>query len=81
MAVRVLARATGAQALPRLVELAGGRRILRGWRLAPKSPVVLAAIGALAKYWGDHPQVSGLLAEARQHPDPDVRLAAEARFA
>jgi hypothetical protein len=81
LAVRVLARATGAQALPRLVELAGGRRILRGWRLAPKSPVVLAAIGALAKYWGDHPQVSGLLAEARQHPDPDVRLAAEARFA
>ena len=81
LAVRVLARAPGAEVLPRLVGLAGERRILRGWRLAPKSPIVLAALGALAQYWAAHPQAAGLLALARVHPDPEFRLAVEARFA
>jgi hypothetical protein len=81
LAVRVLAQATGAQALPRLVGLAGDHRVLRGWRLAPKSPIVLAALGGLAKYWGGHPEAAGLLALAREHPDPDFRLAARAEFA
>lgn len=81
LAVRVLARAGGPEGLPRLVGLAGERRIFRGWKLAAKSPLVLAALGALAQYWPSHPQAAGLLALARNHPDPDVRLAAEARFA
>jgi hypothetical protein len=81
LAVRVLARASGAEGLPRLVGLAGERRVFRGWRLAAKSPIVLAALGALAQYWPSHPQAADLLELARQHPDPDVRLAAEARFA
>jgi hypothetical protein len=81
LAVRVLARATGPEVLPQLVGLAGERRILRGWRLAPKSPIVLAALGALAQYWAAHPHAAGLLALAREHPDPDFRLAAQARFA
>jgi hypothetical protein len=81
LAVRVLARATGPEALPRLVGLAAERRMFRGWRLAAKSPIVLAALGALAQYWPAHPQAASLLALARKHPDPDVRLAAEARFA
>lgn len=81
LAVRVLARATGPEALPRLVGLAGERRIFRGWRLAAKSPIVLAALSALAQYWSAHPQAASLLALARNHPDPDVRLAAQARFA
>ena len=81
LAVRVLARATGAEVLPRLVELAGERRILRGRRLAPKSPIVLAALEALAQYWAAHPQAAGLLALARAHPDPEFRLAVEARLA
>jgi hypothetical protein len=81
LAVRVLARAPGAEMLPRLVGLAGERRIFRGWRLAPKSPIVLAALGALAEYWAAHPQAAGLLALAREHPDPEFRLAAESRLA
>jgi hypothetical protein len=81
LAVRIVARANAPQALPRLVGLAGERGILRGWRLAPKSPIVLAAVGALAKYWGGHPEAAGLLALARAHPDPEFRLAARARFA
>jgi hypothetical protein len=81
LAVRVLARAAGTEAVPRLVGLAGERRIFRGWRLAPKSPIVLAALGALAQYWAAHPQAAGLLALAREHPDPEFRLAVEVRFA
>jgi hypothetical protein len=81
LAVRVLARAKGEQALPHLVQLAGERRILRGWKLAPKSPVVLAALGALALYWRGRPEASRLLDQARRHPDPDFRLAAEERLA
>ena len=73
--------ATGPEVLPRLVGLAGERRVFRGWRLAAKSPIVLAALGALAQYWSAHPQAESLLALARNHPDPDVRLAAQARFA
>ncbi len=81
LAIRVLARAPGAEVLPRLVGIAGERRILRGWRLAPKSPLVLAALGALAEYWAAHPQAAGLLALARAHPDPDFRVAVEGRLA
>jgi hypothetical protein len=81
LAVRVLARVSGPEALPRLVGLAGERRMFRGWRLAAKSPIVLAALNALAQYWSAHPQAESLLALARNHPDPDVRLAAQARFA
>ncbi len=80
LAVRVLARAPEREALPRLVGLAGERRMFRGWRLAPKSPIVLAALGSLAQYWAAHPEAAGLLALAREHPDPDLRLAAEAKF-
>ena len=81
LAVRVLARAKGPDAVDQLVGLAAERRIFRGWRLAAKSPIVLAALGALAQNWPDHPGVLGLLAQAREHPDPDFRLAAQARFA
>jgi hypothetical protein len=82
LAVRILARATGGEkAHPRIVQLAGERRFLRGWRLAPKSPVVLAALSVLAKHWSAQPEAAGLLNLARVHPDPDFRLAAEARFA
>ena len=81
LAVRVLARATGPEVLPRLVGLAGERRVFRGWRLSAKSPIVLAAVNALAQYWSGHPEAASLLALARNHPDPDFRLAAQARLA
>lgn len=81
LAVRVLGRASGPQVLPRLLELAGARRSLLGWRLGPKSPVVIAAVATLARHWGTDPQVAGVLALARDHPDPEIRLAAQVRYA
>ena len=81
LAVRALARSGGQRSLPTVLELAGTRRHFFGWRLETKSPVVLAAVSSLARYWSGHPQVAGLLAAARDHDDPDIRLAARMRFA
>ena len=81
IAVRALGRSNGPHALAQLLELAGTRRHFFGWRIEAKSPVVLAAVSVLASNWGGHPQVVGLLREAREHDDPDIRLAARVRFA
>ena len=81
LAVQVLARHSGPEAIPRLLELAGTRRALRGWRLEPKSPVVLAALAALARHWTSHPQAAALLGQAREHADPDIRGAARMSYA
>jgi HEAT repeat protein len=81
LAVRVLARHSGPEALPRFLKLVGTRRTLLGWRLEPKSPVVLAALTALARYWTSHPQAAAVLVQARQHADPDFRVAARMRHA
>jgi hypothetical protein len=80
IAVRALARGSGPQALARLMDLAGARRSFFGWRLDAKSPIALAAVSGLARHWGSHPQVVGLLKIAREHSDPDVRLAARMRY-
>ena len=81
IAVRALGRSNGPHALAQLLELAGTRRHFFGWRIETKSPVVLAAVSVLASNWGGHPQVVGLLREAREHDDPEIRLAARVRFA
>jgi hypothetical protein len=81
LAVRVLARHSGPEAVPHFLKLAGTQRTLRGWRLEPKSPVVLAALAALASYWTWHPQAAALLVQAREHADPDIRVAARMRYA
>jgi hypothetical protein len=81
LAVRVVARHSGPQSVERLLQLSGVRRKIFGWRLEAKSPVMLAAVSALARYWGAHPQVQGMLAAARDHDDPEIRLAARMRYA
>ncbi len=81
IAVRALGRANGPHALAQLLDLAGTRRHFFGWHIEAKSPVVLAAVSELARNWGGHPQVIGLLREARDHDDPEIRLAAKVRFA
>lgn len=81
IAVRALGRANGPNALAQLLGIAGTRRHFFGWRIEAKSPVVLAAVSVLARNWGGHPQVIGLLREARDHDDPEIRLAARVRFA
>jgi hypothetical protein len=77
LAVRAVAPSSGPQAVSRLVHLTGARRSLFGWRLDAASPVTVAAVAALARHWGAHPQVMGLLKAARAHSDPQLRLAAE----
>lgn len=81
IAVRALGRVSEPQALARLLDLAATRRHFFGWRIEAKSPVVLAAVSTLARHWGSHPQVMSLLKEARDHADPDIRLAARMRYA
>jgi hypothetical protein len=81
LAVRALATSNGPQTMARLLQLAGARRGLFGWRLEASSPVALAAVSALASHWAWHPQVMGLLKSARKHDNPDVRQAARMRFA
>ena len=79
LAVRALARGSGPQALGRLVQLSGARRSLLGWSLDARNPVALAAVSALARHFAAHPQVAGLLKAARDHSDPEIRLAARMR--
>jgi hypothetical protein len=81
LAVRVLGRGSGQKELPALISLVGTRRHVLGWRLETKSPVVVAALAALARHWSGHPEVDGLLAAAGNHEDPEIRLAAQMRFA
>lgn len=78
LAVRVLGRNAGAEAVPRLLGIAGARRGLLGWRLGQKSPMLLAAVSVLARHCPSHPKAAGVLALARRHADQDIRLAAEA---
>ena len=82
LAVRALARrerapGTGPAARPRrrpgAISSAGASRPSRRWCWPP--------VSALARHWGGHPQVVGLLKAARDHDDPEIRLAARMRFA
>jgi len=81
LAVRALARGSGPQAVGRLVQLSGARRSFLGWTLDARGPVALAAVSALARHFAAHPQVMGLLQAARDHSDPEIRLAARLRSA
>jgi HEAT repeat protein len=81
IAVLAVGRANGPNTLAQLLDLAGTPRHFFGWRIEAKSPVVLAAVSVLARNWGGHPQVLSLLREARDHDDPEIRHAAQVRFA
>jgi hypothetical protein len=75
-AIRVLARSRSAEALHVLRDLVIHPRRWLGRRLAPKSPELLAAIGAMATYWREDPGASEALSRAQHHSDPDIRAAA-----
>jgi hypothetical protein len=78
LAIRALAR-SGASAAPEVLRgiVMHPRRWL-GRRLAPKSPELLAALDALSAYWADDPAAAEVLAQAREHSDPEIRAAAGA---
>jgi hypothetical protein len=76
LALRILARTKAPEALRLLLALAVTRRLMFGRRLAPKSPVLLAALAGLAGFWRDHPSATEVLSQALQHSDPEIRTAA-----
>ena len=53
--------------------------VLRRRRLAPRSPVVLAALQALGASWGGDAQAREALELALRSPDPEVRAAVTSR--
>lgn len=50
-------------------------RFLRKWQLQPKSPEMLAALGALAAYWNQHPDVQEIVNLAIKTKDPELKKA------
>ena len=50
-------------------------RFLRKWELMPKSTEMLAALGALASYWTQDPDVQEILSVALKSNDPELKKA------
>jgi hypothetical protein len=74
--LRILARTRAPEALRLVLMAALNRRLWFGRRLAPKSPMLLAALSALANYWREHPTAVEVLTMAQQHADAEIRAAA-----
>jgi hypothetical protein len=78
-AVRALGQSGERAALDALLHLVdGGKSILGKPKLAPPTPIVLAAIRALADVWSTDPRANDMLALARGSSDPELRQAAGA---
>jgi HEAT repeat protein len=78
-AIRALGQCRERAALDALLSLAdGGKSVLGKPKLAPPTPIVLAAIQALAEVWSTDRQASDVLALARGSSDPVLRQAAGA---
>jgi len=76
LAVQALGNTRDQGALDALIGLAdGGRTMLGRQKLAAKSPVVLAALRALAGSWRKHPKVEPLIGLAAVSTDDDFREA------
>ncbi|HEU4882710.1 MAG TPA: hypothetical protein VFT45_10705 [Longimicrobium sp.] len=78
LAVRVLGDSRDPLALAALVRLASaGTTLLGRVRLAPATPLALAALQALARGWAGHPAAVPVLRAARRSSDPQVRRVME----
>ncbi len=74
LVARALAQAASPAALDCLVGLSvTRRRWFRRERLAPGSPVLLAALAGLAGRWRRSPRAARVLAWAAASPDPEIR--------
>jgi hypothetical protein len=77
LAVNALSRLGQPEALEAFLKiLDGGRTFFRRPKLAPKSPVVLAALRAVAHSWSRDPRGADLLKRAQRSRDDDMRQAA-----
>ena len=80
LAIRALGGSADARARDALLQLVdGGRTLLGRAKLAPTSPVCIAALGALAERWPQDAAVAPTLALAASSPDPVVRQAVARR--
>lgn len=80
VAIRALGHMSEPAALQTLLHLVdGGRSLLRGRRLAPTGPAMLAALSALSSGWRTHPEAAELVALALRSTDPSITTAALAR--
>ncbi len=78
-AVRALGKSRERSALDALLQLVdGGRSVLGRQRLAPRTPIVVAALRVLAVAWASNPRAGNLLSLALRSSDADMRQAARA---
>ena len=78
LAVNALARASEPDARDVLIAVVDAGRTLFGrQKIAAKTPVVLAALRALAHACPDEPRVAAILKRGVQSPDPDIRQASQ----
>jgi hypothetical protein len=77
LAVRALAGSADPDGVRRLAALAQRRRWWGGVRLAPKSPVLIAVLKALADAGAQEADAAAVLALAARHRDAEIRAAAE----
>jgi hypothetical protein len=79
LAVNALGRCRAVEALEALLRLVdGGKTLLGRPRLPPRTPLVLAAVRALAGAWSTEPRAAAILALAGRSSDPELRKAAGA---
>lgn len=76
LGAKVLRNARSPLAMNALLDVAaGGRSIFGGAKVAPKSPLVLAALGSLATAFPDAEEVRDVLQVASRSKDPAIREA------
>jgi hypothetical protein len=56
-------------------KVASRSRFLRKWQLEDKTPEMLAALGALAAYWGMDPEVQEIIQVVLKSGDPELKKA------
>ena len=76
LAVKVAAKVQRFPVLEMLLELTdGGRSLLGRFRLAVKTPVMLAALRALAEMWSSSERAAPVLTAAYESTDPEIQAA------
>ncbi|HVQ14779.1 MAG TPA: hypothetical protein VMS40_14365, partial [Vicinamibacterales bacterium] len=79
LAVKVAGKVHRYPVLDVLLELTdGGRSLLGRFRLPVKTPVLLAALRALADTWSSNDRAAAVLTAAYESPDPDIQAAVSA---
>ena len=78
LAINALSRLGDSAALDTLIRIVdGGRTFFGRQKLAPKTPVVLAALRAMSHAWADEPRAAAMLKRGAQSTDAEVRQASQ----